>query len=211
MRAASLQHPPQPRYSTTYDLQPVYNFIAQRWHNHVTISFSDLTRKTAFLLAARAIMRSSDLARISSSSVSFGDKRASFVVKQPKESTQRQPHRVVKLTCTKPDASCAVCTLLAYCSRTRAWRLKIGDDDHLFVSCDAAFKPVSAQRIAKWLTSVLREAGVDTATFKAHSIRSASATHQRQQGATADAVMAKGHWRSRTVFKRHYDRSESEV
>lgn len=207
MRSASLLHPPQPRYTATYDLQPVYDFIAQRWHNHVTISFKDLTRKTAFLLAARGILRSSDLARISSSSVSFSDKQASFVVKQPKESSVREPHRLVKLTCTKPDAACAVCTLLAYYSRTRAWRLKVGDDDHLFVSCDTAFKPVSSQRIAKWLKSVLHDAGVDTTIFKAHSIRSASATLQRQQGASADEIMAKGHWRSRTVFARFYDRS----
>lgn len=207
MRSASLLHPPQPRYSTTFDMEHVYDFIAHTWHDHVNISFTDLTRKTAFLLAARAIMRSSDLARISSSSVSFQRASVSFVVKQPKESSVREPHRLVKLSCTQPDASCAVCSLLAYYSRTRAWRFKVGDRDHLFVSCDNTFRPVSSQRIAKWLTSVLHDAGIDTSIYKAHSIRSASATLQRDQGVGVDEIMAKAHWRSRSVFTRYYDRS----
>jgi site-specific recombinase XerD len=186
----------------------VFGYINSNWHDSLNISLADLAHRTAFLLAARAILRSSDLARISSSSISFKSRsRVSFVIRQPKEATIREPHRLVTLSCTLPKASCAVCTLLDYYSRTRGWRDKVGDQDHLFVSYDRKFAPVTSQRIAKWLVHVLNEVGVDTTKFKAHSIRSASASHLLETGSTVDEVMRRAHWKSRAVFSKYYDRS----
>jgi len=207
LRAASLLHPPAPRYASTFDITTVYRFIEQHWRDHLVISFRDLSCKTAFLLSARAILRSSDLARISASTIRFSANSVSFVVKQPKESSVKEPHRPVVLHCTQPSVSCGVCTLRAYMTRTFGWRSVFGDDDHLFMSVDDKFTPVSAQRIAKWITFVLQMAGIDTTIFKAHSVRSATATNLRRQGASVEDVMRHGHWRSRSVFSRFYDRA----
>ena len=40
----------------------------------------------------------------------------------------------------------------------------------LFLSYVKPHKPVTSQRIAHWIKDSLKEAGVDTGTFKAHSV-----------------------------------------
>jgi site-specific recombinase XerD len=186
----------------------VYNFIDKHWADQRSISFSDLSHKTAFLLAGKGIMRSSDLARISFSSIRFNNTQVTFMVKQPKESNISEPHRLVQLACTLPRSSCAVCTLRIYLARTNEHRDDICNRDHLFLSYDGSFTPVSSQRLAKWIVNVLQRAGIDTSIFKAHSVRSASATQLINQGVTVDQVMRQAHWRSRSVFTKFYDRSQ---
>ena len=38
-------------------------------------------------------------------------------------------------------------------------------------------KPVSTNSLARWIKSVLSNAGIDTSVFKAHSVRGASVTN----------------------------------
>jgi len=154
-------------------------------------------------------MRSSDLARISSKSINFSADRThvSFVIKSPKEATLSDPHRRVQLRCTPDPNTCAVCALANYFARTYGVRRRYGDQDHLFLSYLAPFKPVSSQRISKWIVDVLERCGVDVSKFKAHSIRSAAATSMLQSGHSVDEVMRRAHWKSRSVFRKFYDRS----
>jgi hypothetical protein len=205
MRTAALTYPTKPRYEDTFDLQKVFNSI-NTWSK--SLPLDRLTRKTAFLLSARAIMRSSDLARIATSSIIFGVSSVTFFVIQPKEATLTDPHRKIELHCTKPSSTCAVCTLRHYIQRTSSQRQQLGQDfDRLFLSLSRTTKVVQSQTISNWLTTVLSETGVDTSTFKAHSIRSAAATFQLKTGKSVDQVMATAHWKSRSVFTKFYDRS----
>jgi hypothetical protein len=204
LKSASLLYPSQPRYSDTFNLQLVLDFISSNLTSPLTLE--QLTIKTAFLLASSAIMRSSDLARISFSSISFQDSSASFTVIGPKEASLLEPNRLVKIACTSPSSSCAACSLKRYIERTRPQRAFVHDRLFLSLSKNSA---ASSQTIARWLTSVLALAGVDTSLYKAHSVRSAAATLQLKQGQTVEQVMKLGHWKSRSTFSKHYDRAST--
>ena len=209
LRSAVVRLPPSPRYSSTFNLSDVLDRLGSLWPESTRMNFENLTKKTAFLLACSAIMRSSDLARISSSSIQFspGQKSVTFIVRQPKDATRDRPHRIVNLTCTDDPNTCAVCTLANYFARTFGLRRRYGDKDHLFVSYTEPFHPVGPQRLAKWLLYVLQVCGVDTTVYRAHSIRSAAATHLLNSGFSVDQVMRRANWRSRSVFSHYYDRS----
>ena len=65
-------------------------------------------------------------------------------------------------------------------------------ESKLFLSYVKPFRPVTSQRIAKWIKDVLGEAGVDTAIFSVHSTRGAASTTAMKQGASISEVLRMG-------------------
>ena len=51
---------------------------------------------------------------------------------------------------------------------------------------------------------MLKLAGIDTDTFKSHSVRSASASAAATAGITTNQIMDAADWRSESVFERFY-------
>ena len=50
--------------------------------------------------------------------------------------------------------------------------------------------------VARWIVTMLKLAGIDTDTFKSHSVKSASATAAASAGITAKQIMEAAGWRS---------------
>jgi len=194
--------PPKPRYLEMFDIQKVFTFIKDNWQDNNNLSLNDLTAKTAFLLASSALLRSSDLARISSHSIKISQDSLSFIVRSPKERTIKRPHKIVNLQSSSDQSLCPVLATTCYLQRTSQRSLH----DSLFVH--KFLLPASKDKIAKWLSYVLERSGIDS-SFKPHSIRSASATHLINLGTPIDKVLALGNWTSRSVFTKFYDRSSS--
>ena len=72
---------------------------------------------------------------------------------------------------------CVVQCLRTYEEVTTKFRnTQAGAPSPLFLSYVQPHKPVTSQRIAHWIKDTLKEAGVDTNTFSAHSVRGASAS-----------------------------------
>ena len=63
-------------------------------------------------------------------------------------------------------------TLKAYEKATK--KLRVADQDKLFLATVKPHKPVAPSTIARWLRAVLDKAGIDTGISKAHSTRGAS-------------------------------------
>ena len=59
---------------------------------------------------------------------------------------------------------CVVGTLEEYFKRTKVWRGK--DKSQLLLSFVKPHNPVVSLRISRWITNVLREAGIDNEFFK---------------------------------------------
>ena len=78
------------------------------------------------------------------------------------------------------------------------------DDGKLFLSW-ATKKPVTRQSIARWLVHVLQLAGIDTATFKAHSYRGAGLSHAFQKGASIKQIVEAGNWANDSTFRMFYN------
>ena len=51
-----------------------------------------------------------------------------------------------------------------------------GSPQPLFLSYIKPRGPITSQRIAHWLKEIMGKAGIDTSTFKAHSVRGSSGT-----------------------------------
>ena len=60
----------------------------------------------------------------------------------------------------------------------------------LFLSYVRPHKPVTSQRIAHWIKSLLGDAGVDTKVFSAHSNRGASMTAAKEKGVALSDILA---------------------
>ena len=111
-----------------------------------------------------------------------------------------------------PALSLAAC-LSAYNSRTNEKRAYYEaaeghPPDRLFVSNTKPHQPVTTTTLARWLTTMMASAGIDTSMYKAHSSRSASATSHVKKGLSLCAVLKKGNWseKSRT-FQLFYNRA----
>ena len=80
----------------------------------------------------------------------------------------------------------------------------------MFISNIKPFQPVKPCTLAKWLLVAMERAGISTASYKAHSVRSASATDLRNKGMSLAQVLERGNWSSNTrTFRLFYDRSDS--
>ena len=82
----------------------------------------------------------------------------------------------------------------------------------LLVGCVSdPFSPMSAQRIAKRTLLGMKQVGIDTSVFKAHSLRGATATHFLEKGVQRDHVRARGGWKSNQVLDEYYARIHQAV
>ena len=64
---------------------------------------------------------------------------------------------------------CPVTCLDSYVEGTSAWRV-VGDGPQpLFLAIQGPHKAVSSATIGRWLKDIMKEAGIDVDTFKAHS------------------------------------------
>ena len=103
--------------------------------------------------------------------------------------------------------------LSAYLSRTeakRAYHLRAEGSlpDRLFIANTKPFQPVQPSTLAKWMMVAMEGAAIDTATYKAHSVRSAGASDLVRRGLSVSQIMARAHWsQSSETFKRFYNRA----
>ena len=65
---------------------------------------------------------------------------------------------------------------------------------YMFISNVKPYQSVSSSTLAKWLLSAMKNAGIDTACYKAHSARSAGASSMRNKGFSLAQVLSHGYW-----------------
>ena len=84
---------------------------------------------------------------------------------------------------------------------------EIRNDDSFFISFQKPHKNVSTETISRWIRLALKQSGVDTEKFKAHSTRSASASAALSQGVPVDIIMGRVGWSSERTFAKFYNKS----
>ena len=62
----------------------------------------------------------------------------------------------------------------------------------------------TSSSIARWLRTILEEAGIDSSIFGAHSTRGASASAAARGGVTLEEILKAANWSSESVFQRFY-------
>ena len=87
--------------------------------------------------------------------------------------------------------------------RTKPWRQEKGQ---LLLSYVNPHQPVVSSTVSGWILKTLALAGIDTATFKGHSTRSASTSKACAQGVSIKEILKRAHWSTSTTFEKQYKR-----
>ena len=80
--------------------------------------------------------------------------------------------------------------------------------DQLFIGITKPHAPVQACTIAHWVKTVLKDAGINTSVFTAHSTRSASTSVAMSGGASLQEILSQADWSSSSTFHKHYFRPQ---
>ena len=194
--------PPVPRYSTTWDVQQVLNFL-EAAGEPANASLKALTHRTVFLMAITRPSRSADLSQLNIDRMKIQSNGVAFIpTVLAKQSRQGKPIEEFFFPSLPGNSNlCPVETLKVYLEKTRSLR---GEEPKLFVSFIKPHRAVTSSSIARWLKTILEEAGVDTSLFGAHSTRGASASAASSAGITTGDILKAANWSSESVFQRFY-------
>ena len=88
-----------------------------------------------------------------------------------------------------------------YVQRTQNIR---GMERHLLISYKKPHHRASKQTVARWIKTVLHEAGIDTQIFSAHSTRAASTSAAQRSEVPVSEILSKAGWASEKTFRKFY-------
>lgn len=100
---------------------------------------------------------------------------------------------------------CVYTTLEHYLQRTLA--LRQPGHTKLLLSYVKPFSPVGTSTMGRWIKILLKLSGMDTATFKAHSIRSASVS-KASRTVPVDTILRHVGWSAESTFRTFYDKPQ---
>ena len=208
IKGAFHERPPQPRYTTTWDVAVVTAFIETLGDNN-TMHLNDLTYKTVMLMALTRPFRSADLASLSLNQRKYSPEGVTFVpTKLAKQSRQtKQTAEFFFPSFPLNGKLCPVAALRAYEERTKG-RREGKAHSCLFIALIKPYNPVTSSTIARWIKCFLSKAGIDTTIFKAHSVRGASTSAAANAGVTTQDILNAADWSSESVFQKFYYKPE---
>ena len=169
-----------------------------------------LTRKLAMLLALTTASRASEIQKLNLNYfVDLGD-TLEFSIKALTKTRRvgEKPRTIVLHQFADNSALDVVQCVRDYIVRTREWR--VSDAHHqLLLGTVKPHGPVVTCTVAHWLVRIMELAGVDVATYKAHSTRSAATSKAKVMGLSIAEIMQRANWKCAGTFRRFYDRSDS--
>lgn len=112
------------------------------------------------------------------------------------------PPVILKAYPTDPTL-CVFVHLNEYLERTRLLR---GKENQLFVSYIKPHGAVSKDTIARWIRTVMMNAGLDVTMFKPHSTRSAATSKATQACVPVQDILKQAGWSNHRTFDRFYNK-----
>ena len=202
------RNPPQPKYSSTWDVKMVVSLLAS-WGPNDQLNLTQLSKKLATLLILATFLRVSELSSILRQSVRFSNSGVSFSLGRPRKAQHGGALQTITVDKLSEPLVCPVQCLGSYIFATD---VKRNEKNGLFllVGVISPFNHVSSSSIGRWIKAVLLEAGVES-SFTAHSTRSAAASRAVAQGIPIDSVLAAGDWAAESTFTRFYRRSSTPI
>ena len=203
MKGVFNRRPPQSRYSFTWNVETVLEYLCSLGKNN-EISLKQLSHKLVVLLALSNASRASEIHALDIRYLQKNENGITFTIAELTKTAQ--PGKK-KLVCypplTQDDRLCPVAALEEYLKRTSPIRKKDTSKTQLLLSVIKPFQPVSKSTIARWMKVIIQESGVGK-HFTAHSIRGAASTAAVMKGMTISDVLRIADWSSDNVFKNFY-------
>ena len=190
--------PPLPRYTCTWNVQTVLNYLDSLGDN-ATLSLKQLTWKVAMLLALTRPSRSTDLSLLDIAARQYTPDGVTFLPScLAKQSRQGKPlSEFFFPTFPTNFRLCPVTTLRAYEERTESLR---NGETKLFLALIKPHKSVTSCTVVRWLKALLQAAGVDMSIFNAHSVRGASSSKAANMGITTNDILKAANWSTESGY-----------
>ena len=100
---------------------------------------------------------------------------------------------------------CVYNCIKTYIEKTES--LRGNNNKYLFLSIIEPFKSIGAQTIARWIKTVMSDAGIDVSIFKSHSTRHASTSAALLKGVDLETIKNTAGWSEKSkVFAKFYNR-----
>ena len=211
MRGIYNSRPPVPQYCNTWDVASVLSWIKNQGDNQ-DLPVKELSGKLALLMALVSANRTSQLQALDLQLRSYSPNGVTFQLASltKKRKTGAPLKECFFASFAQDSRLCVVQCLRAYEKATENPRnIQPGAPPPLFLSYVKPYKPVTSQRIAHWIKDTLKRAGVDTNTFKAHSVRGASTSTAVGKGLHIADVLKAADWTRESTFQQFYYRSSS--
>lgn len=198
--------PPQPRYTSAWDVQQVLDFIKSKWFDSNLLSYKELTLKLVMLLALTSASRASCLCHLDIRFMSNLEDVIRFKFgKLLKTGNKGNTPPTIEFHVFNTDKSlCVVHTLRTYLEVSKIWR---NDEKfQLLLSHRKPHNPVAVSTVSRWIKEVLSLAGIDVSYFKGHSTRSASSSKAGIVGASVQEILGEGRWSKENTWQKFYNK-----
>ena len=199
------ERPPQPRYSTTWNVQSVTDHI-ETLEDNPQLGVPELTMKLTMLLALTRPSRSTDLTNLDIRFRHYSPEGVTFQpMKLAKQSREKKPIKEFFFPrFTQKPKLCPVRALEEYERRTANRRSP--SESQLLIAMIRPYKAVSSSTVARWLKAMLANSGIDVSIFKAHSVRGAATSAAANAGITTNDILNAADWSSQSIFHKFYYR-----
>ena len=194
--------PSKPRYNCTWNPDIVTAHLKCCDNN----TLKELTHSLVMLLALVTGQRAQTLHALKLSDMNVQDEVISFTLSSALKN--RGVGEIIELVPFEDNKLCVVTLLHKYLCKTKDVRKEC---DELFLSINKPHGPVTVDTIRRWVLVVLKEAGINTTVFKAHSTRSASCSAAFRKKVSLKSILKAGLWRSQNVFTKFYNRDVQEI
>ena len=195
---------PTPRYTETWDPKIAIDHL--RCMPNADLTSIQLTQKLCTLLALTTMLICGEIASISLDSIKASPTVLNFSLMRPRESQRSGPLRVFSLRSWTEDQNiCPVKCMQAYLEATASFRGK-RKNTTLLVGTTSRHKPVTSSSVGRWIKTQLKNAGINTKQFTAHSTRGAAGLKALYCGVSLQFILLKGHWAKESTFARFYQR-----
>lgn len=171
----------------------------------VSISLKELTLKVVMLLALLTSQRTQTIHCLDVNHMDLSDRKCVFYLTTPQKQSRPGQHlKPIELKAFDQEHNlCIIRHLKEYIKKTSVHRTDI-NKSQLLLSYQRPFKPVSKDTISRWIKIVLKEAGIDTTKFTAHSTRAASTSAAAKAGVPIERILDSAGWSNSGTFARFY-------
>ena len=144
MKGASVQKPPEPRYSETWDPTKVLDFLSTLFPNS-TPSFDKLSKKLVLLLALITAQRSQALSLIKLDYINFFKEEVRIKISDRHRTSGLRQQQPLLILPSFPEKSsiCLVDALREYLTKSKA--LRLSNDPFLFIVTKAPYNHISSR------------------------------------------------------------------
>lgn len=202
MASAKKDKPPKPRYTTTWDVNKVLQYIKEQGPN-AGLDLKTLTLKLTMLMSLISVARGQELKVLHLDNMIVHEDKVVFHI------TERTKTGIKELVFPQYDQSenldVTLC-LETYIIATQALRDTAEAKKQLLISFQSPYQPVTTSTIARWLRTLMEAAGVDTKKYKAHSTRAAATSKARDQGLTTKQILKTANWTNAGTFLTFYNK-----